>query len=1194
MRLKQLEIYGFKTFADATELVFDEGITAIIGPNGSGKSNCADALLWVLAERRLSLLRASEASDVIFAGSAGRRPLGYAEVTLTVDNEDRSLPLDLPEISVTRRVYRNGDHDWRLNGRACRRRDVVELFLDTGVGKTAFSVISQREIDALLSLNPEDRRRLLDEVAGIERYRTQRDETLRRLADTDQSLLRVADLLAELSLQVGPLEAQRRVAQQFLVLRERFERLKLSLQVKDYTLSQRRLERVEEELAGFADSLTGSATDLAQAEAAEQRLRLDLTARDEELTAVRGARHEAETAVERQEGELRLCDERQANLAQRLAQADLAQERRAAAEAEAEAQAAVAAQERERLALDLARVQAGLDQRREAALAARRDEEHAEVALALARRELHDLDAQLSAWRTRREAARETLERATRRLAELAERGRTAAEAIAAAQTRVTEAQSALAAAQEALASGREAHQAAQERVAQAERARTDAQHRAGELRAQVGERQARLRVLREAADHYDGLFRGVRAVLQARDQGRLRGDYRVVADLLTVAEGCDVAIEAALGPRLQDLVCDDGDAAREAIDLLKAQRAGRATFLPLELLADDTEAVDRGPLRRVTGVVGHALDLVTCDQRHELVRRHLLADVVVVREVEVALAARRAGVTRATLVTLDGDLLRPSGAMTGGSREERGPALLTRKRELDTLEREVRGLSDGLAAAEHQGQHARAETEAARTAAGQAQQALEVARRQMADAERGKVQADAAVHQAEANAGRLDESGGQLEADAAAARTAMATLERDLEEHGARRRALAERQEAADGAWRAAREQRRLADEALAHDRVDAARLESRLQALAEAATAREELRRRAEAEAELVARERAGWEREQAALATARTGLQGELERLLAALRTAVEAVDRCRDQRQELALRLEAVSDAVRRARGAQGAAQEARHRAELRQTQAVAELAYLEQSLAEDHPGLTMARAAALAEPIANRGEAAAELQSLREAIAALGDVNVGAIDEFERVGERIIFYERERGDLERARNDLLLVMAEIDVVSRERLAAAFAAVNREFEVLFKRVFGRDGEAALTWSDPDNFLESGLEVHVRLPGKRTQHLTLLSGGERAMTTVTLLLAMFRVKPTPFCLLDELDAPLDDANLRKYRELLREFSRQSQFIVITHNPETTRAADTLYGITMEEPGVSRAYSHHPPPEEVPATAN
>lgn len=1182
MRLKRLELYGFKTFADATEFVFDDGITAIIGPNGSGKSNCADALLWVLAERRLSAIRASEPADVIFAGSSGRRPLSYAEVTLTVDNADGSLPLDMAEVSVGRRVYRNGETEYRLNNRVCRRRDVVDLFLDTGVGRPAFSVISQREIDALLSIDPADRRRMLDEVAGIERYRTQRDDTLRRLNDTAASLTRVDDLTAELRLQVEPLHEQRTTAQRFLELRARFEGLKLSLQVKDHALSGKRLERLREEMAGLDDAVTAAQAGLAELEAGEQGWRLELLALDEQLGTARGALHEAQLAAERHEADTRLRAEQEHNLSQRLAEADEAERRRADLLAdEAERDSADAA-EAERLLGELAALKTALEQRREASIAAKQAEDVVQGQASALRAELAQLDRQLATARAQRDSAAEALASATRRLEDLASRGQSAAERQATEQIKVEAAEAAVAAAEQAQAAANESRAQCAAQVTASEARLAELRKRAAAQQEVLGEARGRLSALVAAAQSYQGLFAGVKAVLQARDRGRLKTDFDPVADVLDVADGCDAALEAALGPRLQDLICAGGEDARAAIDLLKAERGGRATFLPMDLLERPGEPGDLSRLRRLPGVVGHALDLVTCDAYFETVRRHLLWNIVVVEDLEAGLGVRRAGFDRLVIATRDGDLIRPSGAITGGSREERGPTLLSRKRELERLEDEVQRREAEQTGLTAEQATSAAEHEAAQTAQREAGHAVYAAQKALSEAERARLQARAALARAESEAGRLGESETQLRADAERAQERMAQAEQAHATASTGREALVAGLAEHDAQYQAARVTRELADQALAAERVSTARVESRLQALGESAQRRAVARERAVREAERAVAERDSW---QASIARLRGELEAAQTRhddLLATVRAASAVVDGLRGQHQELAGRLETGTTELRAARGAQQAALEARHRAELREAQAVAELAHLEQALAEDHPGLTMAQAAERAEPIANRAEAAGELQALREAIGELGDVNVGAIEEYDRVTERIVFYEREKADLQRARDDLLLVMAEIDVVSRERLAQAFEAVNREFDTLFKRVFGTEGTGALAWCDPDNFLESGIEVMVQMPGKRTQNLTLLSGGERAMTTITLLMSMFRVKPTPFCLLDELDAPLDEANLRKYRELLDEFAQSSQFIVITHNPETTRAANTLYGITMAEPGVSRAYSH------------
>lgn len=1187
MRLKQLELYGFKTFADATTLVFDPGITAVVGPNGSGKSNCADALLWVLAERRLSALRASDGSDVIFAGSAHRRPLGYAEVTLTVDNSDHTLPIDLPEISVSRRVHRNGDTDYLINGRRCRRKDVVDLFLDTGVGRDAFSVISQREVDAMLSIDPSERRRLLEEVAGIERYRSRRDEALRRLQDTDTNLARVADLVAALETHLGPLAAQSEQARQYMALRDQAERLKLSLLVKDYTLSERRVLRCDEELAELDRAIAAAETALAQAEAAEEQARLDRLRADEQLSDAHDSLGRTARELEQQETRLRVGEERLQHLAERIEQLREALARSRAAGAERAAEAERLAAETERVTAELAAERAALAER-EAELRSRwEEEERAEHALAEARRGLAATEQRLSALESARRAAAAALESAVGRRATLAARREQLVADADEAQRRATAATAAVAAAQQTVGERVDAQRAVEDRLAALRRREAALREQVGLARAELAERATRLEVLQSAAESYEGLFAGVKAVLQARDRGRLRGDYHVVADLLRVADGCDLAIESALGPRLQDLVCETGEDAHDAIEYLKQERAGRATFLPLDLLRQEPPLPDAERIRAMPGVVGLALDLVSCSAEFDLVRRHLLSRLVVTEDLPAALRVRRAGHDRITLVTLEGDLLRPNGSVTGGSADRKGAPLLGRRREIDQLRREHEDLDTRLAVLAEDGRALAAEITATEAELQAAQEALEAARRALADAERERLERQAEAGRLQGDLERAGELAQELETAEEAARRELEQAVAGIGAGESERAAHAEAVSRAERARHELRSGRAEEDREITTRRVAAARLESRLEALAEAVARLERDARVAAAEQERLAREVEVNERLHRESHSELRALREAWEERRAAREEWLETVEALRAMRQDADSAVEAAVAAARTARATLADAREQRHRAELRRTQADTELAGLRQMLAEDHGGLTIDQARARTDEILNRAEAADRLTSLREQMAAMGEVNLGAIDEYERISQQLLFYERQRADLREAKDDLLVVIDEIDRISAERLAEAFDAVDREFRELFDRVFGEGGEAGLHWTDPEHILDSGIEVFVRLPGKRSQSIQLLSGGERAMTTITLLLAMFRVKPSPFCLLDELDAPLDEANIRKYRALLREFADSSQFIVITHNPETARVADTLYGITMEEPGVSRAYSYRPPAE-------
>jgi len=1186
MRLKRLELVGFKTFADATELVFDRGVTAVIGPNGSGKSNLADALLWVLAERRLSALRATEGSDVIFAGSDGRRSLSVAEVNLTIDNSDGTLPIELSEVCVTRRVHRNGDNEYLLNHRRCRRKDIIDLFLDTGVGRESFTVISQREIDAILSIDATDRRRMIEEVAGIERYRSRRDETLRRLNDTSANLTRLTDLMLNLDLQLEPLFEQKQVAERYQRLRSEANQLKLSLLVKDYDLAARRLARCDEELQGLAEAITAARTALSMAEAAEERARLDLQRADEQATSGRQALGETAEALEQLQTKVRLGEERLTNLTSRIDEAAASLERQTRLLGALEGEAGDDDTERAAAEARLAELRAEA----ETVNGSLQDPSAAEAERAAAelRRSVAATADELARLRSGIETAQTRQAQAARRLQETADRQAGSAARQADLQTALTAAEAAVEAAQAELQRLRESEREGRSTLESIDQRRTSLRDEAADLQGRIGELKAHLDVKRAAAASYEGFYAGVKAVCQARDCGRLRSEYAVVAEVLEVADDCDVAIEAALGARLQDLICETAEDARAAIEFLKQTRSGRATFLPLNSIDAGRQQPSSAALQRLPGVVGAALELVTTDPAYDRARRHLLSDVIVVDDLEAGIAVRRAGFERNTIVTLDGDIIRTRGSMSGGSRDNRGPNLLAKRRELEEGEQELAARAAELAEL----RRAEAELVDQRRAAAErgsaALVALEAARQEQSEAERERLATRAAVAQATSEGESLSRSAAEHEAEQAEALAQAERLAAELQAAEARRNEVAEALAQAERDAEQSRALRAERTEVLAALRVEAARVESRLQGLEQRAQRRARELQAARDEAGRLERHRSEWltlrEQTESAL---RVDRQAWTEQR-AAKEEQTAALQALQAMRLDASSAVEAAVKAARQAREDVGTSSEAYHRAELRKAQADSELGHLRDALAEDHAGLTFEQAARQATDIANRQEAAERLQELREAMTAMGDVNLGAIDEYERISQQLVFYRKQKEDLEEARDDLLCVIAEIDEVTEVRLAEAFERVNEEFGKLFERVFGSDGQASLSWTEPEKKLESGVEVMVRLPGKRTQNIMLLSGGERAMCTITLLLAMFRVKPSPFCLLDELDAPLDEANIRKYVALLKEFGQHSQFIVITHNPETTRAADILYGITMPAPGVSRAYSHRPPAED------
>ena len=1184
MRLKRLELYGFKTFAEYTELLFPEGITAIVGPNGSGKSNLAEAILWVLGERSLRTLRSSQPQDLIFNGNSSRKPVGLAEVSLTIDNSQGWLPVEFSEITVTRRLHRSGDSEYLLNRQPCRLKDIVNLFLDTGIGKH-ISIITQTEVDAILSLRPEDRRSLLEEVAGIKKYRLRREEALRKLEQTEQNLLRLGDLMYGLELQLEPLAEQVARAQEYLRLEARAQELKLGLLIKDCTLLERRRKRTLEELADLDLRLSEAQAALAQAEAAEQETRRELSSQEEELAARQQALAELRAASERTEGEIALLQERGQTLREReeaLATAE-AQQMRAMKRRERELRSL--RQEQKRLQQAIAEREDNIAARRALARDLWETLEETQVTTTQQREELLRLTADLAAKERQWEERHTAQGNVTARRAALArerKRLRLAQQAAAEAEQRhlaaVAEAQQALQQAQETLRTLRQQETAA-ETAQQRVRTRLAARQTA------LSEGGARLRLLEEMARSYEGFYRGVKTVLRGCEAGRLSGRYQVVADLLSVPAEYEVALEAALGGSLQDIVTDTGEQAQAAIEYLKAQRGGRATFLPLDLLTPPKVPAVLRRLRGEPGVVGLGLDLVTASPDCEPVLRYLLARVVVVENLKVGLQVRKRVGPAAKIATLEGDLILPSGALTGGSRETKRPVLLGRRREIAELRAQMATLQDELQQLTAQEQALARQRETLHTALQEAEQTLNQRRQTLMEREKVLLHARHEQSRLQAEQERLQEEEAQLDAGAKEAAAALAVLKEDLAALRAERERLERQVQAAEENLAAQRQQAQDLASEIHAEQVELARLETSLDTVQERV---QRLQHEKEREAQIAVErqeERESLRQQQRKVQRALRRQQGKLAAQREREEELVEALAAHRALREDLLQRLSTTLEAARAAREQLQSLQQERHRIELRRAQIEADLAHWERQLAEDYDGLTLTEARQRAREVPNRQAAVEELEALRAQMAAMGPVNLGAIEEQRRLQERLEFLREQQRDLEQARAKLKQVIAEIDATTKSSFLTTFRAVAREFNALFRRLFGADGDTELVLTTPEDLLNTGVEVIVQLPGKRRQNLLLLSGGERALTAIALLFAMLRVKPSPFCVLDEIDAPLDDANIGKFTQLLREFAQQSQFLVITHNKLTMEVCDTLYGVTMAEPGVSQVVSYRFP---------
>jgi chromosome segregation protein len=1175
MFLKSLSILGFKSFADRVRLDFGEGITAIVGPNGSGKSNIADAIQWVLGEQNVRTLRAENSTEVIFAGSAWRKPLGMAEVSLTVDNSDGQLPIDFAEVTVTRRLYRSGESEYLINKNPCRLKDIVELFMDTGLGRATYAILTQNEVDVVLSARPEDRRALFEEAAGIQKYRHRKREALRKLENTEANLTRVVDILAELGAQREPLRQQAEVAIRYHELVSRLREIEVAALWAQVLESERAREQAQHEQQSLHRQLLEVNAQLAECEALSQKLGQQIADAEAELDTLRALQQASLTAYERAESRRALIEQRLQNSRDNLRrlQEDLLENEHRYAEIQRQAQ-----QWQERR-LELEQRLQNIEQQRQVARERLRLAEHA-----LQQAQQHYVErtqqvvralAHLDGLRLRRTEAEQTIQALQNRFEEVVQNLREVEERVKAAQAHRDKT---VAAAELALRETQRCENELQQAQVEVQRKQQELETRARE-NARLS---ARLQALLESEAAQEGLFSGVRAVLDAVARGQLTGTYLLVADALQPLEPYVTAVEVALGASAQDIITATEEEARLAIEWLKEHARGRATFLPLNLLRPSEplpslqQCIDEGL------AIGFASELVECAPELRVVAEYLLGRVVVAPGFDSAVQIVRRYNGWSKVVTLDGELLLPGGAITGGRMPGRATGIVSRKAERSRLERELRAGGEAEQRLRKRLQEAEQSAETARHRWHEARKEQEQAQQRVIHAEsalQAVVQEQTVLlHQMQALEQEQTEQAKRLyeldnEIWEVQERLSPDTQQVSTHDEVSRFReqrdeAAAQLQEVEVMLGRQAEQQR-----ALEHHRESLAQMQRELLQQRQAQQAR-----MAELEANIAQEEKA---------------LEQTLEELrrIAQQRAQIEQdFFALREVRQNLLQQNLENSERLKELSAQQSALAQQAHelelalaRIEMQRTQAVARLweAYEVDVSRETPPDLSQFTP-----------ETASEINRLRREIRQMGNVNTGAAEEYQRLTERYEFLQKQRSDLEAAREDILQAIQEIDASTRDLFLQTFGAVQQAFQEVFARLFG-GGKAQLQLTQPHNLLETGVEILVQPPGKRRQNLVLLSGGERALVAIALMFAFLKVKPSPFCVLDEVDAALDGSNVEKFADMLREYARHSQVIIITHNPVTMECADVWYGVTMQEQGVSRVISYRAPKEAVAAVS-
>ncbi len=1171
--LRSLEIQGFKSFPDKTVLQFDCDITAIVGPNGSGKSNISDAISWVMGEQSSKALRGAKMEDVIFGGTQKRPAVGFAEATLVLDNQDGTLPIETPEVMITRRYYRSGESEYYINKQSARLRDINELLMDTGLGREGYSNIGQGRIDEILALKSTDRREVFEEAAGISKYRHRKEETERRLANTQDNLLRIGDKISELELQVEPLRQQAEKAEKYLTLREELKGLEVTVWLESLDKVAESAKKAQEDYTSAAFVLEQAHDALNALYAQAEQMALQLNQKTLELDLLREKISGAQSERQKKEAEVSVlqaeAEHNEQNI-RRVEQELAEQSERSGSIAQTIVQ--------QNARLDSIDQQAGALEQAMQALSAR--VQQGQQALAEQQQALVQLGAQENLLLSDAADKKTQIASLTASMEEVEARKKTLQEDLEASRSRLEQTQQQKAQCARALDAAREDVQSAQNMIAGYQLRFKTRQEKKLALQKQIDGASVQLRtieakanMLREMERDFEGFSKAVRLVMQEAARGSLPGVHGPVSKLIRVDDQYTTAIETALGAAMQNIVVDDEACGNAAIQMHKRRDGGRATFLPLSTVTG--RRLEDAALSQAPGFVGMASELVQTDRRYQGILENLLGRTAIAQTLDHAIAMSKRSGSRVRIVTLDGQVMNPGGSMTGGS-SAKSSGVLSRTNELKRLEQEQKTLSEQLSAlrrqmAEADSQLSETEYEL-KTVSGQLREAEDEVLRRSEEKKQVELLLET-VAQAEESCRqeleRFSQRSGSDEGKLTLLQGQLAQAERSLQALAAQKA----QQQADFDALSAA--QQKLQDELAGH-RVDEAAL------AAEKQTAQQSIAQM-QALCEAMQGDKT---QKQALIASFHEKIQQAQQQIAAQHETLTALDEAARQDEQTLRREVEARTALEAKRNQTEKQAQEKnkdillleRESARLEQKKATSELEQkqLIDKLWESYE-LTPSSAKEAVVEVESMAAANRRIGEVKRKMSGLGTPNLGAIEEYARVSERYEYLTGQRDDVLHAKGELEAIVDDITREMTEIFVREFARINEYFGATFTEMFG-GGKASLELEDANEPLSCGIEIKVQPPGKQVKTITLLSGGEKAFVAIALYFAILKVRPTPFCMLDEIDAALDDRNVERFATYLHKFSGKTQFIVITHRRGTMEAADVLYGVTMQEQGISK----------------
>lgn len=1182
MNLKRLEMQGFKSFADKICLDFNSGITAVVGPNGSGKSNISDSVRWVLGEQSVKTLRGSRMEDIIFAGTEHRKPMGLAEVSLTIDNSMHVLPIEFSEVTITRRVYRSGESEYYINKTLCRLKDIHELLLDTGIGKDGYSIIGQGRVDEILSTRSEERRHIFEEASGIMKYKVRKLEAEKKLELTEQNLLRINDIIIELETQLEPLHVQSETARRYLGIREHLKELEVNMYLENITRCKGKIREHEEQYASIKESIEGENIKLLNITTSNKQKTEYMKMLEEKLEASRQEYYTIEGNLERCSSEIRINEEKASNLNGNITRIDseieeinqktarIVKEENTKREKikylekqfdgysaklidyEKQMEEIVSTlDENERHIEDL---KAGIMDKLDAMSDKRTQINNIKSHIEGVRKRQHNIEFEI--YQLRLEKDKEAMKKED------------LAESIEKARGLIKKSKGEL----EVLI----------KQKSECEATLNEHRKKQGTLSSDIQFKRSRSKMLQDMENNLEGYNRSVKQVLQACHQSKEFGDgiHGALAQLVTVDKKYETALEMSLGGALQNIVTSTEEDAKKAIEFLKRNRLGRATFLPISSVKGrsfDNNILNE--IRSQAGFLGVASDLVGCDDQYRGIILNLLGKVVVVENLDAGIRmARRFGYSF-RIVTLEGDILSTGGSMSGGSTDNSGTGILSRHREISELKDEIERLSGMEISLEKTINEVTAML-------GEINADISEEENNVRNNELVKIRDESHLAQVEENISRADAKAGMLKDEQEQLSRQEGETNKELLKYTKELEDI--EKDINDTKEIIARHQEKHKEDqsqrdALHNDIMDfKISVNSIKESIESVKESLERIAGEREASEKSISRKN---NEKQRSLAEVKS-LNEKNEGLMKVIKSYEEektgkvlVIDRIVEERKVLEEELADLISSIQDINSNILLLKEDYNRVEIKKAKIEAELEAIQNRMWDEYE-LTYTNALELKKDVGAASQAQKRINELRAELKELGPVNVAAIDEYIKTKERYEFMSVQRNDMDQAKEKLKRVISEMISIMKRQFLEQFQLINENFGIVFKELF-EGGHAELILADKDNILESGIEIHVQPPGKKLQNMMLLSGGERAFTAIALLFAILRLRPTPFCILDEIEAALDDANVYRFAEYLKRYKGQTQFVMVTHRKGTMEAADTLYGVTMQEHGISKIVS-------------